>query len=105
MHHIWLAPPGTFIVLTHPIRISVDMDGPLKSVNYKVGGTQNPYSFIEIHFFCVCPRTCLLMQIKPEGMTQFEIFHTFVANAVSYCFSELYSKQPKSEIHPKNVRV
>ena len=32
------------------------------------------------------------MHIKPEGMTQFDVFHTFVENSVKpeFCFSELY---------------
>ena len=41
------------------------------------------------------------MHIKPEGMTQFDVFHTFVENSVSLYFSELYLKEPKSEIHQK----
>ena len=32
-------------------RTSVDMDGTLKFVNYKVGETQNPYTFIETKYF------------------------------------------------------
>ena len=39
------------------------------------------------------------MHIKPEGMTQFDVFHTFVENSVSLCFSELFLKEPKYEIH------
>ena len=50
---------------------SVDMDRTLKSVNYKVGGTQTPYSFTETQYFLI-----------PEGMTQFDVFHNFVENSV-----------------------
>ena len=32
-------------------RTSVDMDVTLKFVNYKVGGTQTPYSFTETQYF------------------------------------------------------
>ena len=32
-------------------RTSVYMDGKFKFVNYKVGGTQNPYSFTETKYF------------------------------------------------------
>ena len=41
------------------------------------------------------------MQIKAEGMTQYDIFHVFVENSVSFAFFELYSNQPKSEIYIK----
>ena len=40
-------PVWTKINMLHSARTSVDMDGTLKFVNYKVGGTQNPYSFTE----------------------------------------------------------
>ena len=39
------------------------------------------------------------MHIKAEGMTQFDTFHVFVENLLA--LSEIYSNQPKSEIHPK----
>ena len=39
-------------------RTSVDIDRTLKFVNYKVGATQNPYSFIESIFF-LCESTFL----------------------------------------------
>ena len=32
-------------------RTSVDMEGTLEFVNYKVGGTQNPHSFTETKYF------------------------------------------------------
>ena len=32
-------------------RTSVDMDGTLKIGNYKVGGTQKPFSFTETQYF------------------------------------------------------
>ena len=44
------------------------------------------------------------MHIKPEGMTQFAVFHTFVENSGKLeflVFFELYSKEPESEIHRK----
>ena len=43
------------------------------------------------------------MHIKAKSMSQFDIFHTLVTNSVNseLCFSELYSKQPKSEICQK----
>jgi hypothetical protein len=61
------------------------MDGTLKFVNYKVGGTQNPHSFTETEyfFFFFFLRKYFLMHIKPEGMTQFDIFHTFVENLLN----------------------
>jgi hypothetical protein len=59
------------------------MDGTLKFVNYKVGGTQNPYSFTEtkdfLDFFLW---KYFFMHIKPEGLTQFDIFHIFIENSV-----------------------
>ena len=51
------------------------MDGALKFVNYKVGATQNPYSFIESIFFSLWKY--FLMNKDPKGMTQFDRFHTF----------------------------
>ena len=37
--------------MLYSARTSVDKDGTLKFVNYKVGGTQNPYSFTETQYF------------------------------------------------------
>ena len=39
------------ITMLYSARTSVDKDGTLKFVNYKVGGTQNPYSFTETQYF------------------------------------------------------
>ena len=60
-------------------RTSVDMNGTLKFVNYKVGGTQNPHSFTEAkYFFDLFAWKYILMHTKPENITQFDIFYTFV---------------------------
>ncbi len=59
------------------------MDGTLKFVNYKVGGTQNSYSFTETIFFIFLLLKYFPMHIKPEGMTHFDIFYTFVENSVN----------------------
>ena len=60
------------------------MDGTLKFVNYKVGGTQNPHSFTETkHFFDFYLWKYFLMHKKPEVMTQFDILHSFVENLVN----------------------
>ena len=52
------------------------MDGMLKFVNCKVGGTQN-----QIFFYFFCENTSLCIYLKPEGMAQFDILHTFVENS------------------------
>ena len=58
------------------------MDGTLKFVNYKVGGTQKtPTALLKPNFFVKV--LSFLMLIKPEGMTQFDTFHTFVENSVN----------------------
>ena len=40
------------------------------------------------------------MHIKPEDMSQFDVFHTFVENSVKSEFL-FFSKEPKSKIHQK----
>ena len=58
------------------------MDGTLKFVNYKLGGTQTPIALLKPNIFLIF-FVKILMHIKPEGMTQFDIFHTFVENSVN----------------------
>ena len=49
------------IPLLYRPRTSEDMDGTLKFVNYKVGKTQNSYSFTETKYFLgfICENTLL----------------------------------------------
>ena len=77
------------------------MVGTLKFVKYKVGGTQNLELYRNKIPFLL---KYVLMHVKPEGMTQFDVFSYLCrqfSELGSYCFSELYSKQPESEMHQK----
>ena len=59
------------------------MDGTLKISSYKVGGTQKPYSFTETQYFFEKKMLKYYPKpIKAESMTQFDIFHTLLENAV-----------------------
>jgi hypothetical protein len=53
------------------------MDGTLKFVNYMVGD----YTFTETQYFIEF-LVEILSYVKPEGLTQFDVFHTFVENSV-----------------------
>ena len=55
------------------------MVGTLKFVKYKVGGTQNLELYRNKIPFLL---KYVLMHVKPEGMTQFDVFHTSVENSV-----------------------
>ena len=57
---------------------SVDMDGTLVC-QLQGRGTQNLHRFTEIKY-CF---DFFFVKMLPEGMTQFDIFHTFVENSVN----------------------